>query len=84
MVYGPMGKKRVPLPACAYHAIRYKFKVQMIPMKNSLDMSAMMTEMATLSNRYVTVIYISSKFAKKLIIQCSYKKITSYFLDSWC
>ena len=29
----------------------------MIPMKNSLDMSAMMTEMATHSNRYVTVVY---------------------------
>ena len=26
MVYGPMGKKRVPLPACAYHAIRTTFQ----------------------------------------------------------
>lgn len=25
MVYGPMGRKRVPLPACAYNAIRSTF-----------------------------------------------------------
>ena len=26
LVYGTIGKRRVPLPACAYHAIRNKFK----------------------------------------------------------
>jgi len=26
MVYGFLGKKRIPLPACAYTAIRQKFK----------------------------------------------------------
>lgn len=26
MVYGPMGKKRLPLPACAYNAIRTTFQ----------------------------------------------------------
>jgi hypothetical protein len=24
-VYGHLGKRRIPLPACAYHAIRDKF-----------------------------------------------------------
>ena len=27
MVYGILGKKRVPLPACAYHQIRKTFPV---------------------------------------------------------
>lgn len=27
MVYGVIGKTRIPLPACAYHAIRKKFPI---------------------------------------------------------
>ena len=26
LVYGRVGKNRIPLPACAYHAIRSKFQ----------------------------------------------------------
>ena len=33
LMYGRVGKNRIPLPACAYHAIRSKFQTNKKRMK---------------------------------------------------